>query len=176
MNSGPHQVTGDHPPFQVRPVIASEWASFRDIRLRALASSPEAFSSTWSHESEFPESTWRERAVPSSSRQMWSARCGADWIGLVGAVREAAGQVQLVSMWVHPSWRRQGVARALIAAVVAWHRLAGSSGIYLWVAVDNLAARNCYEVDGFRPTGARLPLPSDPTRQRLEMRLGSDSA
>ncbi|MGC2191989.1 MAG: GNAT family N-acetyltransferase [Candidatus Dormiibacterota bacterium] len=157
------------PIFQVLPIAAREWQRYREIRLRALTEAPEAFGSSWANESARPDSVWRERSISTPDRQMWSARRGEGWIGLVGAVREPDFQLQLVSMWVDPGWRRQGVARALIAAVVAWHRLGGSSRLVLWVSSDNPAARLCYESEGFRLTGARLALPPDPTRERLEM-------
>jgi GNAT superfamily N-acetyltransferase len=162
-------VSAEQPRFQVLPVAASEWQRYREIRLRALAEAPEAFGSAWSSEVARPDTVWQERAVSTPDKQMWSARRGEGWIGLVGAVREPDSRLQLVLMWVDPAWRRQGVARALIAAVVAWHRLGGSSHLVLWVNSDNPAARLCYQEEGFRLTGACLPLTSDPARERLEM-------
>lgn len=155
--------------FQVLPVMPAEWAEYKEIRLQALADAPSAFGSSWAVERERPDDAWRERATATPKRQMWSARCSEGWIGLVGALREDDGKVQLVSMWVAPSWRRRGVARALIAVVLAWFRDGPSAGPYLWVSSDNNVARHAYETEGFQLTGVRLPLPSDPTRSRLEM-------
>lgn len=165
----------DQPLLQVRPVAPSEWSALREIRLRALADAPEAFGSTLQRERELPDAAWRERATATADKQMWSARGGGEWIGLVGAVRGSDSQVELVSMWVDPAWRRRGVARALIAGVVGWYREGGSSELLLWVSADNPGAWLCYETEGFQLTGSRHPLPSDPSRERLEMRfVGSE--
>ncbi|MGC1909978.1 MAG: GNAT family N-acetyltransferase [Candidatus Dormiibacterota bacterium] len=158
--------------FEVLPITALDWARLREIRLRCLEDAPEAFGSTWAEESSRLDSEWQERAIPTPNKQMWSARKGEDWIGLVGAVREAEFRLQLVSMWVDPAYRRQGVARALIATVVEWHRHRRGSELFLWVSGENTAARLCYERDGFQLTGARLPISSDPTRKPVEMRYG----
>lgn len=157
--------------FQVLPVSPAEWIQYRDIRLRALAEAPSAFGSSWELERVRPEAAWRERTVASPERQSWSARASQAWVGLVAAVREEDGQLQLVSMWVAPIWRRRGVARGLIAAVVAWWRTDPGAGLHLWVSSDNVAALACYQAEGFRLTGVRLPLLSDPSRSRVEMRF-----
>ncbi|HUY08748.1 MAG TPA: GNAT family N-acetyltransferase [Candidatus Dormibacteraeota bacterium] len=156
--------------FDVLPIAEFDWARLRDIRLRCLADAPEAFGSTWAAESDRLDSEWRQRAVPTADKKMWAARRGEEWIGLVGAVREAEVRLQLVSMWVDPAYRRQGVARALIAAVVEWHRQREGSELFLWVTGDNSAARRCYEQNGFQLTGAGIPFSSDPTQERVEMR------
>ncbi|MGH7643290.1 MAG: GNAT family N-acetyltransferase [Candidatus Dormibacteria bacterium] len=152
------------------PIEPAEWARQRQIRLRALAESPGAFGASLASEQAQPDSFWKKRATRNPDRKMWSARVEDEWIGLVGAVRLPGGQIELVSMWVEPGWRRQGVARALIEAVVGWHRQFGGAELLLWVSEDSPGARRCYEREGFRLTGLRLPLPSEPPRDRLEMR------
>ncbi len=157
--------------FDVLPVEASEWKRLREIRLRSLADSPAAFASRLETERLHPDSVWRERATPSSSRRMWSARAGVSWVGLTGVVRTEVARIELISMWVDPAWRRRGVARALIAAVVGWQRRRRGSEIYLWVTPDNAPAERCYEQAGFRLTGTRLQVTPDPSGDRVEMCL-----
>ena len=101
----------DQPILQVLPVAGADWARHRDIRMRARADFPEGFGATRANEPALPESTWRERAVPTADKQEWLADRGEEWVGLVGAIREADASVQLISMWVDPAWRRPGVAR-----------------------------------------------------------------
>lgn len=143
----------------------------REIRLRALADAPAAFGSTLLQEKKRPWGFWRDRATPTAERQMWSARVGDDWVALVGAIREGDGRVQLVSMWVDPEWRGLGVSRALISSAVGWSRGVPGPGLFLWVSSGNEPAIRRYLAEGFQFTGARLPLVSDPTRDRLEMCL-----
>jgi RimJ/RimL family protein N-acetyltransferase len=52
-----------------------------------------------------------------------------------------------------------------------WARDRGLSRLYLWVTDTNRAARTLYERSGFKATGERQPLPSDPARSEIEMML-----
>jgi ribosomal protein S18 acetylase RimI-like enzyme len=158
-------------PLTVRPALTSEWARLRDIRLRALADAPQAFGSTLAVERQLPAETWKRRALASDRRTMLAATDGNLWAGFAGWVLEEDGIGQLVSMWVEPAWRRRGVASALVGAVVERHLRSGASELRLWVSVPNLAARRCYEANGFSLTGRTQPLPSDPKLEELEMRF-----
>jgi len=157
----------DQPIFRVRPVVASEGAELRAIRLHSLEGSPAAFGCAWATEIAYPDRVWRERAVPTPDRRMWSARRAKQWLGLVGAVREADARIQLVSRWVDPAWRRQGVAGTLIAT---------GAELHLWVNADNLTARHCPKREGFHLTGVRLPLPPNAAVDGVEMRLADPAA
>lgn len=151
-------------------VAAHEWRSYRRIRLQALADSPLAFGSTLELERQLPESAWRSRLTPGSQRWTWTARTSRGWLGLVSAVRDGEEELELVSMWVDPRARRRGLARILIAEVVARHCQLGTKRLCLWVAEDNPGARDCYRSCGFSPTGRRQPFPRDPTRLEVQMR------
>jgi ribosomal protein S18 acetylase RimI-like enzyme len=63
------------------------------------------------------------------------------------------------------------VARALIDRAVRWATDHHADEVILWVADQNAAARRLYERIGFRPTGERQPLPSDPAQGESLMRL-----
>jgi ribosomal protein S18 acetylase RimI-like enzyme len=99
-------------------------------------------------------------------------RDGAD-VGLAGVFAEPdpPGRMHLISMWVDPRHRRQGVARALVDLVIGWAAERQASEVVLWVADHNDAARRLYERLGFRPTGESQPLPSNPARSESRMRL-----
>jgi ribosomal protein S18 acetylase RimI-like enzyme len=79
--------------------------------------------------------------------------------------------MHLVSMWVDPRYRRRGVARALVDQAVRWAAERQAREVILWVADQNTAARRLYEQLGFRPTGERQPLPSNPARTESLLRL-----
>jgi len=102
---------------------------------------------------------------------MWSARVAPKWIGRAGALCEPDGRVQLVSMWPDLGWRRQAVARALIAAVLPWLRQGGGSELFLWVCADSHTARRCYATVGFQLTGPVSHSP--PIRSGTAWRCGT---
>src|SRR5438445_11620773 len=58
--------------------------------------------------------------------------------------RDLAGEVEVLSVGVLPQWRRRGVGRALIDAVVAKAERDGLGSIVLEVAAENEAARRLY--------------------------------
>ena len=82
--------------------------------------------------------------------------------------------VELVSMWVSPAHRRAGIAVELVTVVVGWALQTGMATVELWVTRGNHAAVRLYETAGFRLTGDHQPLPSDPCKDELRMRLPLD--
>ncbi len=58
-------------------------------------------------------------------------------------------------MGVLPAWRRRGIGRALLDAVVAEAGARGIASIVLEVAADNEAARRLYAALGFVQVGRR---------------------
>lgn len=65
------------------------------------------------------------------------------------------GEVEILTLGVHPAARRHGFARALLDDLLARGRRAGAQRVVLEVAADNIAARRLYETSGFRIAGRR---------------------
>jgi ribosomal protein S18 acetylase RimI-like enzyme len=151
---------------QVRRVSADEWATYRELRLTALADTPEAFFSTLERERGLDEQTWRDRLGSAATFLAW--RDGA----AVGAVtvldyQEShqhgfPGAAHLVAMWVSPAARRLGIGRRLVKTALDHARSAGAPSAVLWVFQDNERARGLYERMGFRPTDLRNSRPGKP--------------
>jgi ribosomal protein S18 acetylase RimI-like enzyme len=158
---------------ELRQTRAADWQALRRLRLRALADAPGAFASTLEAELGFGDEVWRQRAGGDPAAATFIASAGGADIGLarVFAEPDPPGRTHLVSMWVDPGHRRRGVARALIDRAVAWASDRQAREVVLWVADRNAAARRLYQGMGFRPTGERQPLPSDPDVSESLMRL-----
>jgi ribosomal protein S18 acetylase RimI-like enzyme len=152
---------------------AADWEALRQLRLRALADAPDAFASTLEEEVAFPAEVWRQRAEGGPESANFIAREGGVDVGLAAVFAEpdVPGRMHLVSMWVDPRYRRRGVARALVDQAVRWAAERRAREVILWVADQNTAARRLYERLGFRPTGERQPLPSNPARTESLLRL-----
>jgi ribosomal protein S18 acetylase RimI-like enzyme len=149
---------------RVEPFVEDDWAALREIRLRSLLDSPDAFGSTYGEESSHAEPAWRD----------WAAGRWRGGAALAFAVRDPRGAVvgtatgagyeaeqgvgHLYAMWVAPEARGAGVGRALVDAVVAWARARGCSRLVLSVTETNDGARHFYEACGFADTGERHPL------------------
>jgi ribosomal protein S18 acetylase RimI-like enzyme len=157
----------------VRQVQVADWQALRQLRLGALADAPDAFASTLKAEQAFLDEVWRQRAEGGPASANFIARDGGVDVGLAAVFAEpdAPGRMHLVSMWVAPGHRRRGVARALVDQAVRWAAEHRAREVILWVADHNSAARRLYEQLGFRPTGDRQPLPSNPAVTESCLRL-----
>lgn len=164
----------------VRRVTPADGALLREVRLRALQDTPEAFSSTYEDEAQRPQPFWDERARNASAgNNLFSglALLADEAVGLIGGFRNDEdghhADIDLVSMWVAPSHRGTGVAAALVEAVLDWARDDAAAEIVgLWVTRGNDRAQRFYERLGFVETGDVQPLPSDPCRDEVRMVFG----
>ena len=89
--------------------------------------------------------------------------------GLLDRARSEAGRVG--GMWVEPAWRRRGVGCALLQEVISWGRERGLRRLGLWAPGHNRAAIALYTRAGFRNTGDRRPLPTDPALSIIAMEV-----
>ncbi len=152
----------------VREVSGDEWETLRDVRLAALREAPAAFGSTYAREAPFTEEQWRGRLNARAVTFFADLEDDAGPAGLASVFVED-GAAEVVSMWVRPSARGQGVGAALVDAAADWAKARGHDSLYLWVTESNTAARVLYERCGFTTTGERQPLPSDPSLREVQM-------
>ena len=147
----------------VRPVVEDEWATFREIRLRSLLDSPEAFGSTYGEESAHSERSWRDWAAGrwrGGEAIVFIAELFDRAIGTAtGATYDREpGSAYIYAMWVEPEARGAGVGRSLVDEIETWARDRGNERLRLNVTETNMGARRFYESCGFRETGEREPL------------------
>jgi GNAT superfamily N-acetyltransferase len=139
--------------FELVRATPDEWVRWRQVRLRALTTDPDAFGSSLEVERDWPEEQWRERLA--DGRVVFAAVDGTA-VATAGWFVSEPGWGQVVAMWVDPVWRGRGLGRLLLDAVVADVRAAGLR-VLLWVA-DGNRARRLYEQAGFVPTGEQAPI------------------
>ena len=154
---------------EIRRIGPDDWKHLRATRLAALQDAPEAFQSTYEGTVGFDEDEWRRRA---EGHAAFLAFAGADPVGLAIGYQDGdtrPGSRDLVSMWVSPTARGQGVARQLIDAVAGWARAEGADELHLWVVLGNAGARAAYDRAGFAATGDQQPV-SD-ADHRIEERM-----
>ncbi|VIO75757.1 GNAT family N-acetyltransferase [Bradyrhizobium ivorense] len=136
-------------PIDIRRLRAADGALYRDIRLEALRSSPEAFASAFEAESVHPVAWFAERLERAS---VLGAFNGGDLAGIVGLVigegpkRQHKGM--LVGMYVRAAARRARVGRRLVDAAL---QLAAQSVelVQLGVTKGNAPALRLYRSVGF---------------------------
>ena len=138
---------------QIRRLTPADAAVFRDIRLEALRSSPEAFGSTFETESGQTLDFFSGRL---RSSEMLGAFDGAEIVGMAGLLvrtgQKEAHKGLLVSMYVRPQGRRRGVGRRLAEGVIDMARQRIEL-LHLAVVSGNESARRLYASLGFLQYG-----------------------
>ena len=132
-----------------------EWGRFRSIRLASLLDAAEAFGTRHEDLVLMPEPGWREqlRRLPT-----FVASLDERDVGVVRAVEHADldDAAYLISMWVHPEYRRRDVGSALIDRVIDWTREMCRSRLFLDVRTQVVEAQRLYRAKGFAPTGVEI--------------------
>lgn len=157
----------------IRAIGPADWASFRDVRLASLADTPSAFAVTYAEAAERSDAEWQrmvqERCASGMSSTWLAENHNGVAVGVVAAFDAEERDVELVSMWVSPDARGDGLARRLVDTVVAWAADRQATGVSLWVTRGNDGAQRLYESTGFVVTGDHQPLPSDPCKDEIRM-------
>jgi ribosomal protein S18 acetylase RimI-like enzyme len=157
----------------IEQITPKNAAIFKRARLQALKDSPRAFGSTYAKESQYSEAEWLKRATDwSGARSVgYLAMESGEACGIVGAFLDEVDphKAHLISMWVAPAQRRNGMGRALIKAIEDWATTKGVRLLRLTVTSSNLTAIEFYRRHGFAMTGDTEPYPNDPALVEYEM-------
>ncbi|WP_286185432.1 GNAT family N-acetyltransferase [Acidovorax cavernicola] len=147
----------------MRPAKPDEWQTYRDLRLRALLDSPDAFGSAHEAEATRSDAMWSSRVAETTSSAKdrlllafdHDTACGLIWCRLSDDEPAAA---HLFQMWVDPATRGMGAGRALLHEAVSWAESVGARSVHLGVTAADTPAMRLYLACGFQPDGAAQPL------------------
>ena len=161
---------------RIRELERQEWALFRELRLRALADSPNAFARTLAEALGQDDAYWvrlTESVTAPGGQVMLIAEVEDRPAGLAFGLfdKERAKTGHVGGMWVEPAARGRGAGRALLEAAIAWARARELDRLELWVTEGNGPAIRLYERSGFADTGRRDALASNPALQVIHMSL-----
>jgi len=140
---------------QLKP---ENWKRLKALRLAALKESPDAFGSTLQRAQTYEDSDWKKGIQDIAT--FVAVKDGVDQ-GLVRCAEDKSdpSSLFLISMWVAPTARRNGLGEKLIAAAVEWAQSIGTDQLSLDVADDNFSAIALYDKLLFKPNGATGTLP-----------------
>ncbi|HEY3675666.1 MAG TPA: GNAT family N-acetyltransferase [Candidatus Tumulicola sp.] len=128
-----------------------DWQFWRDVRIAALTEAPYAYGSTLGSWEGAAEERWRAR-LRSVAYNIVATLDGAA-AGLVSGAPEGDGSVTLISMWVAPFARGQGIGDRLVRSVLEWARGRGAPVVRLDVVSNNGPAIELYRRNGFVDVG-----------------------
>lgn len=116
---------------------------------------------------------WSEKSVASeleNSLSCWLVALDGETVaGYVGS-QTVMDETDMMNIAVHPDFRRQGVARALILALIRELKKRGSHCLTLEVRASNDPARALYESLGFAHVGTRRNYYQNPKEDALILR------
>jgi GNAT superfamily N-acetyltransferase len=153
---------------EIQAIGPDDWKSWSELRLAALEEAPFAFGSQLADWVDAPEERWRERLSVPDAYQVIASIDGTP-AGMAGGFFEGT-TAELVSMWVAPAGRGQGVGNALMTAVEDWARSIGAGVLKLSVVPGNDPAHNLYLRHGYVDTDEPGDLMADGVRRELVMR------
>ncbi len=131
---------------------SEQWQAYKDLRLLALKSDPEAFGSSYEEELGLSEQNWRNRI-----NAMWFAVIDDQVAGLIGLLpKEGLASKHIgiiVSLWIKPEFRGRGLAKDLLKTVQDNAKSLGFRKLSLHVTTNQAAAIKLYKEMGFEYIG-----------------------
>lgn len=145
---------------QIRELKREDADAFRALRRERLEQSPRAFAESIPENDSIPPASIAARLGASSLENfvMGAFAPTGQLVGMAGFSRnprlKSRHKAVIWGVYVQPTWRNQGVARALIKALI--HHVRPSPGleqIHLTVASDQIPAKRLYQSLGFETFG-----------------------
>ncbi len=160
----------------IREFSSHEWEVYKDLRLRSLAESPDAFGRTLAEEQNRPDPEWETRlraGVNSDTDQPLVAEANGQPIGLAwGRIDPSTpGVANLHHLWVDPGHRSQGIGGKLVEEIISWAKAKEVRYLELGVTYRDSPAMRLYRRYGFMPVGEPRAFRSGSHLLRLKMRL-----
>ncbi|MDQ3098220.1 MAG: GNAT family N-acetyltransferase [bacterium] len=144
----------------VKPAI-EEWEGFRDVVLRSLKDSPQAFLNTYEEAASVPEDKWKNRIAGSLRGEVGVtliAKHNGKIVGLVGVqFLQHVKMRHVAHVWgsyVDPEFRGLGIGRKLMDGIIGMSQAhPGIKKIKIEVIAEQLSAFELYKKLGFQLIG-----------------------
>jgi RimJ/RimL family protein N-acetyltransferase len=140
----------------IRALEATDVEAYRELRLTALATSPEAFGSSYEEEARLSMDSIRARVVSDGPNMIFGALAGSQLVGMAGfAANERLKRRHKGTLWgvfLMPEWRGRGLGDRLVRRVIK-HATAHVLILQAGVTMTNQRARQVYARLGFVPYG-----------------------
>lgn len=136
---------------EVTELSPHDWRLFKDIRLEALQSDPDAFGATLKGEASWNDEEWIKR-ISDPKRFYLFAKSYDKITGMVGVAqsKEEEKILIVIGMYINKEFRKQGLGKRLLEeALDRARKFEGYDNIKLWVHKDQHPAINLYKSMGF---------------------------
>lgn len=151
----------------IRPVIPADLSLIR-LWMRDNQQAP-----AWSDD-DFRRLVERPESGDHRERKCWVAMSQETPAGFIVAtalrLADSPAECEIEFVMTSPSYRRKGIAHALVETVVGWAAELAAAGVWLEVRASNDAAQRLYRSCGFVDVGLRAGYYSAPTEDAVLMR------
>jgi ribosomal protein S18 acetylase RimI-like enzyme len=131
--------------------------AFRCIRLEALRAAPASYASRAEDWEQLADEEWRRRLT---DNPVFVAFRDSEPVGIMGLMRQRSSKMahraSIIMVYLRPSLRGSGIAKALLDALTDHARDSGIRQLELAVSVENETAIGFYRREGFDEIG-RIP-------------------
>ena len=140
-----------------RRATKDDFNLFKEIRLKSLRDSPDAFGSTYETNLIRDDECWIDQLASTTSGPFRNTHFAFEMdkcIGIAALYRqEDTDSGDIIMMWGEPDHRGSDAAKMLVESLLAWAKNSGFDLIGLSVTDTNARAIQFYANCGFRPTG-----------------------
>jgi RimJ/RimL family protein N-acetyltransferase len=140
----------------IRALGATDVEAYRELRLTALATSSEAFGSSYDEEARLSMHSFRTHVVSDGPNVIFGALAGSQLVGMAGFVAnqrlKRRHKGTLWGVFLMPEWRGCGLGDRLVGRVIE-HATAHVLILQAAVTMTNQRARQVYARLGFVPYG-----------------------
>lgn len=137
----------------------SRWAELKELRLTSLQTDPDAWENTYTSASLYSDELWKSRLQTSWDDQgctNFFAEVNGKIVGTVGAIwsgGKLAHVATIVSVYVLPEYRRQGISEALMSHITNYLQDKKFIKLKLFVVSSQTNAYEFYKKLGFKEVG-----------------------
>ena len=135
----------------------SSWQEYKELRLRALKTEPQAFSSLYEKEIVYPDTKWQQRLQNVESGKSWIffGKLNGKLVAIIGTYKDEEDmknyQVWIFGAYVDPEARRKGIAKLLMEKMLGeLKKHKDITVVKLGVNINQESAKKLYEKFGFR--------------------------
>lgn len=132
---------------EIIELSSQDWHLFKDIRLEALQSDPDAFGATFIGEASWSDDEWIKR-ISDPKRFYLFAKSHDKIIGMVGVAqsKEEKKILIVIGMYINKEFRKQGLGKRLLEeALDKARKFEGYDQLKLWVHKDQQPAISLYK-------------------------------
>jgi len=142
--------------YSVRQLTVVDRSAFRDLRQIAVTLNPDDFLVTAAEQQAISRLAIEDALEQPDDRNLFLGAFAGEpttLVAMAGLITSSLSKIRhsghLTSVFVHPAYRRRGIARILVERLLVQAASAGMESVRLEVVADNLDAIRLYESLGF---------------------------